>query len=226
MLTYLNSSIGKKQIIAVSGLAMVFFLIAHLLGNLLVFLGPESLNNYASKLHDLGPVLWVARIGLLSMFFLHFSLVVNLVIQNKKARVISYSTSLHKKTRSLFTQTMRVSGVVIFTYIGIHLYDFTFTAHTPDISTINGVYYGLYGHLYNYFLNPFRSVFYILAMFSIGFHLIHGVQSVLQTFGFNHSFFTPLIKKMSWVLAGVLSLGFSMIPVYVIIHNTLGWSVS
>ncbi len=225
MLAYFNSSIGKKQIVAISGLAMVLFLIAHLLGNFLVFLGPDAINSYAEKLHALGPVLWVARIGLLAMFVLHFSLVINLVIQNKKARATNYSTPLHKNTRSLFTQTMRLSGIIIFVYIGLHLYDFTFTPHTPDISTINGVHYGLYGHLYNYFLNPLRSVFYILAMFSIGFHLIHGVQSVLQTFGFNHSFFTPIIKKASWVIAGFLAIGFSLIPVYVIVHNSLGWSI-
>ena len=182
MLSYLKSSIGKKQLVAVSGLGMVVFLIVHLLGNLLVFVGPEALNEYAKKLHSLGPLLWVARLGLLATFFLHFGLVIHLIIQNKKARKNSYSTPLHKKTRSLFTQTMKLSGVIIFLYIGIHLYDFTFTKHTPDISSINGVYYGLYGHLYNYFLNPLRSIFYVLAMISIGFHLVHGVQSVLQTF--------------------------------------------
>lgn len=226
MISYLRSSIGKKQLVAVSGLAMVLFLIAHLLGNLLVFLGPEAINSYAKKLHDLGPLLWVARLGLIATFIVHFGLVINLVIQNKKARMTGYSTALHKNTRSLFTKTMRVSGLLIFIYIGVHLYDFTFTPHTPDISTINGVYYGLYGHLYNYFLNPIRSLFYILVMFSIGFHLVHGVQSVLHTFGFYHEVYTPLIKKMSWVVASFLAIGFSLIPVYVILHNSLGWSIS
>ena len=204
---------------------MVLYLIAHLLGNLLVFLGPEALNSYAQKLHDLGPLLWVARLGLIAMFVLHFSLVIYLVLQNKKARQTNYSTALHKKTRSVFTKTMRFSGLLIFVYIGVHLYDFTFTPHTEDISSINGVYYGLYGHLYNYFLNPLRSLFYILVMFSIGFHLVHGVQSVMQTFGFNHEVYNPLIKKASVAIASLLTLGFSMIPIYVIIHNTLGWSV-
>ncbi len=226
MLSYLNSSIGKKQLVAVSGLGMVLFLIAHLLGNFLVFVGPEALNAYAKQLHSLGLLLWVARLGLIGMFLLHFGLVINLIMQNKKARKTNYSIPLHKNTRSLFTKTMRVSGLLIFLYIGIHLYDFTFTPHTPEISSINGVYYGLYGHLYNYFLNPIRSIFYVLVMFSIGFHLVHGVQSVLHTFGFYHEVYTPLIKKASWAVAGFLAFGFSLIPVYVNVHNTLGWSIS
>lgn len=225
MLGYLSTSIGKKQLVAVSGLAMVFFLVAHLLGNLLVFSGPEALNSYAEKLHSLGPLLWVARIGLLGMFFLHFTLIAVLAIQNKRARAQAYSVPLHKTTRSFFTKSMRVSGVIVFAYIVIHLLDFTFTPHTIDNSMIDGEFYGLYGHLYNYFLNPIRSVFYILAMVSIGMHLIHGVQSVVQTFGFNHTTYTPLIKKASMGVAAVLVLGFSSIPVYVLLHDALNWSI-
>ena len=225
MLKYFKSSVGIKQIVAISGLAMVGFLVAHLLGNFCIFFGPEALNTYAKKLHELGPLLWVARIGLLTMFILHFSLVVMLVIKNKKARPQEYTQVLHKKTRSIFTQTMRYSGVLVFVYIFVHLLDFTFTPHDMTNSVINGTYYGLYGHVYNYFLNPLRSVFYVVTMFAIGFHLIHGVQSVMQTFGFYHSVLTPLINKVSWGIALFLAFGFSSIPIYVVVHNNLGWSI-
>ena len=108
----------------------------------------------------------------------------------------------------------------------MHLWDYTFTAHTLDNAVINGQYYGLYGHVYNSFLSIPRALFYIVAMFSIGFHLVHGVYSVIQTFGYHHPVYTPLIKKASWGLAAVLSLGFASLPVYVLIHNALNWSVS
>ncbi len=226
MLKMLTTSIGKKQLVAISGLAMVGFLVAHLLGNFLMYLGPDAINDYADKLHSLGALLWVARLGLLAMFILHFSLIAYLVIQNKKARATSYSMPLHKKTRSIFTKTMRISGVLIFAYIFIHLWDFTFTPHTQENSVIDGVYYGLYGHVYNYFLNPLRSIFYIATMFAIGFHLVHGVQSTMQTFGFNHPVYTPLIKKASWAVAAFLAFGFSSIPIYVAFHYSLGWPIT
>ena len=195
MRQYLSSSLGKKQLIAISGIALVLFLVAHLLGNLLVYSGPEALNAYAEKLHSLGPLLWVARLGLLAMFLTHFLLIILLVIQNKKARDVGYHQPLHKKTRSVFTQTMRFSGLLIFVYIGWHLYDYTFTPHSMANSVINGEFYGLYGHVYNSFLHYGRAAFYIVSMCAIGFHLVHGVQSLVQTFGFNHPVYTPLIKK-------------------------------
>ena len=225
MINYLSSSIGKKQLIAISGLAMVGFLVVHLLGNFLMYLGPEAINSYAKKLHDLGALLWVARAGLLAMFVMHFSLIGVLVYQNKKARKNEYYMPLHKKTRSIFTKTMRLSGVVVFVYIFVHLIDFTFTPHIDENSTINGIYYGLYGHVYNYFLNPIRAAFYIVAMISIGFHLIHGVQSTMQTFGFNHPVYTPLIMKLSWAIGVLLALGFSSIPIYVMFHSYFGWVI-
>ena len=114
MLKLLKTSIGKKQLVAISGLAMVGFLVAHLLGNFLMYAGPDAINNYAKALHDLGGLLWVARAGLLLMFVVHFSLIAVLVIQSKRARLHAYAMPLHKTTRSIFTQTMRFSGLIIF----------------------------------------------------------------------------------------------------------------
>ena len=94
-----------------------------------------------------------------------------------------------------------------------------------DNSVIDGQYLGLYGHVYNYFLNPLRSVFYVVSMFAIGFHLVHGVQSVMQTFGFYHDVYTPLIEKASWGVAMFLAVGFSSIPIYVLLHNANQWSI-
>ena len=117
---YINSSIGKKQIVAISGVAMVLFFIAHLSGNLLMFKGPEALNDYSKFLHDLGGLLWVARIGLLGAFLLHFIFIIRLILENREARKNRYELPIHDDTRSISTKTMRISAIIIFVYIQIY----------------------------------------------------------------------------------------------------------
>ena len=212
---YINSSIGKKQIVAISGLAMVLFLIAHLSGNFLMFKGPEALNDYSDFLHSLGGLLWVARIGLLGAFLLHFIFIIRLILENRAARKNRYEVDIHSETRSLATKTMRYSAIIIFVYIGWHLYDYTFTASSPVNATVNGEYLGLYGLVYNSFLNPIRSIFYIVAMIAIGMHLTHGIQSVAQSFGIRNKTYENIINKTSIILGAGIAVGFSSIPIYV-----------
>jgi succinate dehydrogenase / fumarate reductase, cytochrome b subunit len=213
---YLSSSIGKKQVVAVSGLAMVLFLLAHLAGNLLIFKGAEAYNAYSAGLKELGAILWVARIGLIFMFFTHFIFIFLLVKQNREARGVQYSEALHKNTRSLSTKLMPVSGGVLLLYIITHLIDFTFTHSTVANATLGGEFLGLYGLVVNHFLNPFSAIWYIVAMFAVGFHLTHAVQSVAQTFGLNHAQYTPFIKKLSVTLGIVIAAAFASVPIYVL----------
>ena len=216
MKRYFTSSIGKKQIVAVTGIAMVLFLVAHLVGNLLLFKGPEALNHYSETLHELGALLWVARIGLLVAFILHFTFTVLLVIQNRRARGVSYDKPLHSKTRSTATRIMPISGIIVFAYIIKHLFDFTLTSPTEMNAIVNGQYLGLYGMVYNSFMDPITSIFYIVAMLAIGFHLNHGIQSFVQSLGGNHSVYTPIVKKTGVALSIIIALGFSSIPLYVL----------
>lgn len=216
MKRYFTSSIGKKQIVALTGIAMVLFLIAHLAGNFLIFKGPEALNAYSKTLHDLGGLLWVARIGLLVAFVLHFTFTIMLVVQNRRARGVSYDRPLHSKTRSVSTRVMPLSGIIVFAYIIKHLIDFTFTHATEANAIVNGQHLGLYGLVYNSFLNPVNSFFYIIAMLAIGFHLNHGIQSFVQSLGGHHTVYTPLVKKTGVFLSVVIALGFSSIPLYVL----------
>lgn len=212
---YIASSIGKKQIVAVSGLAMVLFLIIHLLGNFLIFKGPEALNAYSQMLRDLGGLLWVARGGLIASFVAHFLFILLIVIQNKKARSVDYALPIRGSKRSFFTKTMRFSGLVIFIYIAWHLYDYTFTHASLDNAVVKGEYLGLYGLVFNSFLNPFRALFYVIAMCAVGMHLTHAVQSIFQTFGFSHRYYTPIIQRISIGLGAFVAVGFSSIPIYV-----------
>jgi len=215
--SYFCSSIGKKQIVAITGLMMVGFLIAHLSGNLLIFKGPDAINDYADFLHGLGGLLWVARIGLIVAFVAHFTFTIALVIQNKRARGGSYSQDINASTRQLSTRLMPYTGLLLLVYVIVHLIDFTFTDPSYQNAVVNGEYLGLYGLMVNHFSMLIPSLFYMLAMAAVGFHLTHGIQSVMQTFGFNHPVYTPLIKRLSLVLGWGVALGFSSIPLYVLL---------
>lgn len=216
---YLSSSIGKKQLIAITGLAMVGFVITHLLGNLLLFKGPEALNAYSESLHNLGGILWVARIGLLAAVAAHVVLTICVVRQNRRARQEQYVKPVNAKTRSLTAKLMPFSGIIVLFYLIMHLIDFTFTTASPENAMVNGQFLGLYGLIYNEFTNPLSALFYIVAMIAIGMHLTHGIQSVMQTYGVNHPVYTPLFKKLSVILGSVVAIGFSSIPIYVLIHS-------
>jgi succinate dehydrogenase / fumarate reductase, cytochrome b subunit len=208
------SSIRKKQIVAVSGLAMVGFLLAHLSGNLLLFKGPEAYNAYADFLHSLGPILWVLRLGLIGAVLLHIIFTVLIVKENRQARKDRYAVVQdHRNERSLAVKLMPYTGFVILAYIIIHLLDFTFADKT---TIINGVDYGLYGLVITTLRNPLHAAAYIIAMFSIGFHLSHAFQSVVQTFGLSSEKSRPKLMLASLVFGLGVALAYSSIPLYVV----------
>ena len=211
--TYCQSSIGKKQIVAISGIGLVLFLIAHLAGNLLIFSGPDALNAYAQKLHSLGPILTLMRIGLIATFAIHIIFTIQVVKANRKARKTRYAVS-NTPHRSFATKTMPISGAIIAIYLIGHLMDYTWQTNT--ISTlINNQDLGVYGMVVNSFMSPLRALFYIIAMIAMGTHLTHAIQSAVQSFGINHPNITPKINSISSILGGILAIGFISIPIYI-----------
>jgi succinate dehydrogenase / fumarate reductase cytochrome b subunit len=221
MTQVLKSSIAKKQIVAVTGLMLILFLIGHLAGNLYMYAGPEAFNAYAKKLASLRPGLLVVEIGLLAVFIIHLSVTALLVLENIKARgEIRYQVQKSRGNRSLATRLMPFTGTIILLFVGWHLLDFTFCDHHGPRSVLSdGKSYGLYGVVYNAFLDPIHSGLYILAMICIGFHLSHGVQSFLQTMGFHHPCYTPIVKKISTGTGILIALGYSSIPIYIMIKQ-------
>ena len=221
--TVLKSSVFRKQVSALTGLALVGFVVAHLAGNLLIFAGPEAFNAYAHKLAELGPLLWVMRIGLISAFLIHICVTIMLVLKNRKARHTRYDVVQSHGNRKFATQMMKYSGSMIAIFIIFHLIDFTFKDKVGDgtIVTImnNGevemLSLGLYGLVWNSFKIWWHDLFYILAVASVGLHLTHAIQSVFQTFGVNHDKYTPIIKKISVVVGVLVAIAFSAIPIYV-----------
>ncbi len=212
---YRCSSICKKQIVAITGLLLVLFLIMHLAGNLLIYKGPEAINGYSQTLHSLGGLLWVARIGLLAVFLTHIIFTILVVIENRKARPTPYEGGASYKQRSLATRLMPYTGTILLAYIISHLLDFTIVSKGGSATFINGQNFGLYGRIVNEFGELDAVLWYVIAMGAIGFHLAHGIQSVMQSFGWNHPVYTPLVKKMSVLVGTGIAVAFASIPIYI-----------
>ncbi len=212
---YIGSSIGKKQIVAVSGLLLILFLVAHLAGNLLIYKGPVVFNHYAEALRSMTLVFYIINVALIAIFGIHIVFTVMVVKENIQARKKRYEVQVPAAgKRPLSTRTMAITGPLILTFLIIHLVDFTFTKPELPQSLFKGIDLGLYGLIVNSFMNPVRSVFYIVAMFAIGLHLAHAFQSVCQTFGWNHPRYMPFVRKLSLAVGIIISVGFSTIPVY------------
>ena len=150
-----NTSLGRKYIMAVTGAGLFGFIIAHLLGNLLVFAGPEAINTYAKKLHDLGPLLWVARLGLLGMVGLHIWSAIKLTAENRKARVVPYEGEVapvdnHRRDEIISkfaARTMIYSGLIIAAFAFYHLAHYTW-----KVPQINGVAGEVEGNFETYYV--------------------------------------------------------------------------
>lgn len=209
------STIQKKQIVGITGLAMVGFVLAHLSGNFLIFKGAEAYNAYAQFLHDLGPLLWVARIGLLAAFVLHIGFTMNLVITNKRARKDRYyKYQNHTNESSLATRLMPLTGTIILLYIIFHLLDFSLA---DKIGLIDGIDYGLFGLVVNTLGDPVHALLYIIAMISVGLHMYHAFQSVFQTFGVMSDSNQQKITAASKVLGVLITVAYSSIPIYILL---------
>ena len=209
------STIQKKQIVGITGLAMVGFVLAHLSGNFLIYKGAEAYNAYAQFLHGLGPLLWVARIGLLAAFVLHIGFTMNLVITNKRARKDRYyKYQNHTNESSLATRLMPLTGTIILLYIIFHLLDFSLA---DKIGLIDGIDYGLFGLVVNTLGDPVHALLYIIAMISVGLHMYHAFQSVFQTFGVMSDSNQQKITAASKVLGVLITVAYSSIPIYILL---------
>jgi succinate dehydrogenase / fumarate reductase cytochrome b subunit len=180
-----------------------------------MFKGPVAFNNYAKTLKSLGPILWMARAGLLVTFVAHMFFTVQLIRENIAARKKAYKVQGFKTKRPLSTRSMAITGPIIALYLVFHLLDFTLNTHSGPAAMINGVDLGLYGLVVNSFLDPIRSLFYIVAMAAIGLHLTHAVQSLVQTLGFYSEKAKPMLNAISVGLGLLIAVGFSSIPVYI-----------
>ncbi|MSR76625.1 MAG: succinate dehydrogenase cytochrome b subunit [Candidatus Omnitrophica bacterium] len=209
----LSSSIGRKVVMAVSGLALFGFVIIHMLGNLLIFAGPAALNGYAEKLESLGEILWVARIGLMVMVVLHIWSGLCLARENRQARPLGYLGK--KNTRTTFAATtMAISGLLVLAYIIFHLLHFTFRVTHPQISHLLDA--DGRRDVYTLVVLSFHelpiALAYFVSMILLSLHLSHGFSSALQTLGIANESSLHGYEKMGRLIAAVIFLGYSSIP--------------
>jgi len=207
--TFINSSIGKKFVMAVTGILLILFLIFHLAGNLTLFFGEDAFNTYVITLDNVKPVVRVIEVILALIFLIHIFNGIRLYIENKGANPKKYKVNASAESSTIYSRTMFVSGSIVFIFLVMHLatlwYAFNFGTHTS---------HNYYGIVVEWFSYPVYSIVYILAMILLGFHLNHGFQSSFQTFGWNHKKYTPVIKKLGTLYALVMVIGFSSIPLY------------
>ena len=213
----LTTTVGRELLVGVTGLALVGFIVIHLSGNLLIFVGPEAFNAYAAKLHSLGPLLWVARIGLITTFVVHIGAAISLAKENRAARAQSYESQTFQGRKTVATRLMLLSGLTVLFFLFFHLSDFTLSNHEGAAGAVNGVELGLYGLVWNSFSNPLRVAFYLLGVGCLGMHLSHATASVLVTLGILRDKTTANAEIVAKIVGLTFFVGFSSIPVYILI---------
>lgn len=207
----LNSSIGKKFVMALTGICLILFLIIHLINNLTLYGGPDLFNTVVKNLESIKPFVRVIETILAIIFVFHIFNGVRLWIENKKARPVGYAVNGSSKNTDLSSRTMIVSGSIVFIFLVIHLRTFwvSFNLGHPLAESHN--YYDI---VVEAFRSPVYSGLYIIAMILLGFHLNHGFQSLFQTFGWNHKKYFNFIKQVGFVYTLITVIGFASIPVY------------
>lgn len=232
-----TSSIGRKFLMAVSGVILVGFVIGHLVGNLQIFSHPDKINGYAEFLHGLGPLLWVARIVLIIAVAVHIWAAAVLTIENRRARGHAGYGAKNTIRATLSSRTMRLTGVVVLAFIVYHLLHFTLggvekatfkenlspytmTAdyHVAGIPVVDkgASVLDVHSMVVYGFQNVTVSVFYIIAVGLLSFHLVHGVDSMFQTLGWrNHTWATGL-RRVAVVFALGYFLANAAIPLAII----------
>jgi succinate dehydrogenase / fumarate reductase cytochrome b subunit len=223
LLRFCSSSIGRKWIVAITGLVLFGFVVGHLIGNLQIFLGSsEPINRYGAFLQGLGELLWVIRLGLLLMLVLHVVFTIKLRMESRAARGIPYTVTNHRAT-SPAARWMLLSGLMVLCFIIYHLLHFT--VQVPQVNMIGQNFetlhdakgrHDVYRMMVNGFSSPVASAFYIVAVALLALHLNHGIMSMFQTLGLNSAKLRPLWEKGGPTLAWLIFLGYASIPIAVL----------
>jgi succinate dehydrogenase / fumarate reductase cytochrome b subunit len=202
---------------AVTGLIALLFVIGHMLGNLQIFMGQDQINTYAEKLRDLGPLLWVIRGFLFLVIVFHIWTGIQLKLENVSARPDSYAYRQYRKA-SLASRTMFWTGLIIFAFVAYHLAHFTMQWTNPSYQTLFDAQgrHDVYSMMILGFQNVWVSLFYIIAVGLLCYHLSHGTASMFQSMGFNDPRYQPTLDKIGITLSLILFIGYVAIPLSVL----------
>jgi len=209
--SFFHSSVGKKMIVAITGVVLIAFVIGHLLGNLQIFLGPDWINSYAEHLRELGPFLWVIRVFLLINVVLHIFYTISLALENRRARPVAYKKKENVKA-TFASRSMVFSGLIVLAFILYHLAHFTVRVTDPRFLLLKADplnRFDVYSMMVYGFQNYFVSGFYVLGMFLLALHLSHGSSSFFQSLGLNDKKLTPKLATAGRVFAWLISVGYT-----------------
>ncbi|HVU34539.1 MAG TPA: succinate dehydrogenase cytochrome b subunit [Opitutaceae bacterium] len=238
--SFFCSSIGRKILMAVSGIILIAFIIGHLVGNLQIFQGPDHLNGYAVFLRQMGPTLWIARIVILASVVIHIWAATALTLENRAARGAEPYTVKHTIRATLASRTMRITGYVVLAFVLYHLAQFTWGWVQPDTFKENLHHYQMQAdyrvaglvavhqgtdveNVYNMvvlgFSQPLIALFYIVAIGLLSFHLLHGFDSMFQTLGLRSTRWARGLRVVTILFCLGYFLGNLAIPGAVLLHR-------
>ncbi len=212
-----SDSIGRKAVMAITGLLMVLFVIGHLLGNLTIFAGPDGINAYAEKLHHLPALVWGNRIVMGLAVVLHVVLAVQVTLENQAANPSKYA--VQKYLRATFSgRTMIWTGLILGAFIVYHLLQFTVRV-TPGLVLGEDSLgrFDVFGMVLSEFRLAAIVAIYVIAMIALFLHLKHGIQSTFQTLGLSNAFLLPRYGALGKVLSGIFLVGFVAIPLAILV---------
>jgi succinate dehydrogenase / fumarate reductase cytochrome b subunit len=220
-----GSSLGKKYLMASSGAVMVLFVLAHLAGNLQIFLGPEAINRYGNLLQTNTELLWPARCILLATIVIHIWAAVSLTRENRAARPVAYA-QWQPTAASYASRTMLMSGLIVLFFIIYHLLHFTVMAQAVNLTGKNfdarpeffdsQGRHDVYHMMFVGFSNPWVALFYVVAVGLLCLHLSHGIGAMFQSLGWKKRPYGQCLDKIALWLSVAIWLGYSSIPLAIL----------
>jgi succinate dehydrogenase / fumarate reductase cytochrome b subunit len=205
----LATTIAKKVVMAITGVILTGFVLIHMAGNLLLYVGPEALNAYGEALQSQKAVVWAARALLLASVLLHIWAATSLTATNVTARPVGYRKTAYE-TSTYASRTMRYGGPLLAVFIVYHLLHFTVGSAHPNF--IRG---DVYHNMVTGFQNPLVMLFYVVSMVALSLHLFHGFTSMLQTMGLSHPRYNGLRSTVALLYAATVGLGNLSFPLAV-----------
>jgi len=214
----LKSQVGRKFLTGITGLLLVFFIIFHLMGNLAIFGEPNAMNEYSKFLHSLGPLLWVARVGLIIAFILHAWIGISIWWNKRKARPQKYKVYSSKggpSKQSLSSRSMAFTGIVLLVFVVIHVNTFAL-GDTETITVAGEQYSDLKQLVIDTFANSALYTFgYTIVMILLGTHLGHGIWSAFVSLTMRSKKTSAIVYTVGAIFAVLLAVGFLFIPLYI-----------
>jgi succinate dehydrogenase / fumarate reductase cytochrome b subunit len=223
LLDLYSTALGKKYVMALTGIGIIGFVVAHMIGNLKMYLGPEDFDHYAEFLRELlVPILprtlflWILRIGLITMFVFHIHAAYGLTVLNRKARSVKYQSHRDYVVASFASRTMRWTGIIVALFLVWHLADLTWG--TANAVGTDGTF--VRGEAYDNVVRSLErvpvAIFYILANIALGIHLFHGTWSLFQSMGWNNPRFNRWRRGLAAATATIVVVGNVSFPIAVL----------